>query len=316
MHRRQVLASVTALLPAAAGCAGSPFGSESAAGVAALPTASLSMAAVADADVAAKVTQDELPDDRRALLARVVDDGPVTVGWHQEPPLHAERPLLHDGTVYRVSQSVVDSRPAVNYGVKVDVPQRTPGEAETVQFADLPAVDRAVFEREGFAGGDVVGVGTVFTYALEQEDASVLVPEPEYHYVDWADGETAAWVVDDRWETEQHRYQYGVERAVPAGEYGAGIREEYAFELSGLSDGERAVVGTAIDDEHGYTVATDATPSPAFDSLADRFRPHEEVAVNDEPSPGLSGRYLVRYDGAVYWTLLRAPEARTESTGD
>lgn len=313
MHRRQVLAAAAALVPTA-GCLGPGGGDGSLEMDVELPTASLSMVAVDDADIAAELTHHGMADDERELLARVVDEGSATVGWHQEPPLHTQLPVLHEGVVYRLSESIVERRPATNYSVKVDIPQQTPSPAETVQFADLPEADREVFEREGFADGDVVGVGTVFTYTPEQEAASVLVPDPQYDYVDWADGETAEWVVDGSRETEQKRYRFGAERVASASEYGAGIREEYAFELSDLTDTERDVVGTAIEREGGYTVETDATPSSGFERLVDRFRPHEQVAVHDDPDPGLSGRYLVRYDGTVYWTGLRMPEEG--ATGD
>lgn len=312
MHRRQFLASATALLSAAAGCVSSP-GEEARMGVVEMPTATLSMTAVDDADLAAEFTHDEMGADERAILDRVVEEGETTVGWHHEPPLHADRPLLHDGVVYRVSTAVVDSRPAIDYSVKIDIPQRTPEPAATVQFADLPAADRAVFEREGFADGEVVGIGTVFTYTPEQETSSVLVPDPEYDYIRWADGETAEWVVDDSWETEQHRYRFAAERVATASEFGAGIREEYEFALPALPDAERDIVEEAIASEHGYTVPTEATPSPAFRALAERFRPHEEATPHGDPSPGLSGRYVVRYDGAVYWTGLRVPDERTPS---
>ena len=308
MHRRQVLAATAALLPAAAGCVGSPAGSGNLADPLEMPTATLSMDAVGDAAVAAEFAHHELPDDERALLARVVDEGAATVGWYQEPPLHTGRPLLHEGVVHRLSRTVVERRPATNYAVKVDIPQTTPDEAATVRFGDLPAADRAVFEREGFAGGEVVGVGTVFTYTPGQEADSVLVPEPEYDYVAWSDGTTAEWVVDDSWTTEQRRYRYQAERVATASEYGAGIRREHAWTLEGLPAAEREIVRTAIEEEQGYTVASEATPSPAFESLVDRFRPHDEVAVHREPDPLVGGQYLVRHEGSVYWTELRVSD--------
>lgn len=313
MDRRRFLAATTALLPAAAGCA-SPVGEAADDGAAEIPTVALSMDAVDDADVARQVTYHEMSAEDRRLLGRVVEAGSLEVEWHHEAPLYTATPALHEGAVYRLSESVVDTRPAVEYGVKVDVPQATPDDAETVQFAALPAADRAVFERHGLAGGDVVGVGTVLTYTPEEEAASVLVPDPEYDYVDWADGGTAEWVVEDRWETEQHRYRLSAERVASAAAYGRRVREAYAFELSGLSDAEGDVVETAISEEHGFTVPAEQTPSPAVDGLTDRFRAHDEVAVNRDPDPGVSGTYVVRYEGRVYWTRLRAPESDPTGT--
>jgi hypothetical protein len=314
MDRRRFLAATTALLPVA-GCLG-PGGQTGELGVAQMPTVSLSMEAVEDADVARKVTHHEMSDEERQLLDRVVEAGSLEVGWHQTSPLHTAVPTLHGGAVYRLSERVVDTRPAVEYGVKVDVPQETPDEAATVQFADLPAADQAVFERPGLAGGDLIGVGTVVTYTPGEEAASVLVPDPEYDYVDWADGGTAEWVVDDRWETEQHRYRLSADRVASAAAYGRQVRENYGFDLSGLSDAEGDVVETAIAEEHGYAVPAEETPSPAVDALVDRFREREEVAANRDPGPGVSGTYVVRYETSVYWTRLQAPEDTPTGSDD
>jgi hypothetical protein len=310
MQRRRFLATAAALT-VTAGCVDSPLDRDLAAEV---PTASLSMAALSDAEIARTLAHGELPDEERAMVAEVVDEGTATFAWHQEPPVHTSRPVVHDGVVYDLSWTETDSRPVTNYAVTIDIPQTTPEPSETVRFADLPAADRAVFEREGFADAGPIGVGTTFTYTPAQESASVLVPDPEYRYIRWEDGETAEWVVDDGWDGEQKRYRYEAERVATAAEYGADVRETYAFGLSGLTDPERDIVDEAIDSEHGYTVPTDATPSPALERLVDRFREQDEVAVHDEPNPGPSGRYLVEYDGETYWTGLhwRPPETRTE----
>lgn len=311
MHRRRFLAA--ALGVSTAGCVRSPLRGDMAAE---LPTASLSMEAVSDEGITRKLTRNELPDERRAMVATLVENGTATFDWHQEPPLYEGRPVLHDGVVYDLTSTVVDRRPVTNFAVKVDIPQSTPAAAETVQFADLPAADRAVFEREGFADGGPVGVGTTFTYTPEEVSSSVLVPDPEYEYVAWEGGETAEWVVGDSWDAEQKRYRYEAEAVAPAAAYGADVRERYGFELSGLTDAERDVVEQAVADDHGYTVPPDETPSPGMERLADRFRDHEEVAVHHEPSPGASGRYLPEYDGTVYWTSLRWRADWVDGTDD
>lgn len=320
MRRRQVLAAAVALLPTA-GCLGlAPGGRVESGGgasldmAAELPTARLSMETATDADVARELTNHGLTDDERAALDRILD-GEETTDWYEEPPIYDTVPVLHEGTVYRLSMSVADSKPATNFAVVIDIPDRTPAEGEAVQFADLPAADRETFADRGFDDGGFVGFGTVLTYTPDEVDESALVPDSEYRYIRWDDGTTASWAVDDGWETELKRYRYTAEALGSASEYGGRIRERYAFELSGLSEAEREIVRTAIEDDHGYAVATDATPSPAFESLVDRFRPREEVAVHDEPDPDVSGRYLVRYDGSVYWTGLRlTPDEDSGST--
>lgn len=304
MRRRQVLASAS-LLPVA-GCLGlGPGGGNGSLDMAAeLPTASLSMDAVTEADVARKLTHHEMSDDERTVLDRVVD-GQRTTGWHLEPPVHTSIPALHEGTVYRLSTTVADSKPATVYSVVVDVPDRTPAPDEVVTFDDLPAADRETFAARGLDDGGFVGFGTTFVYTPDEADQSVLVPDSEYGYIRWEDGTTASWAVDGSWETELKRYRYTAEGLGSADEYGGRIRDRYTFELSGLPTDERDIVGEAREAEDGYTVDTDATPSSAFESLVDRFRPHDEVAVHDDPDPDVSGSYLVRYEGAVYWTSLR-----------
>jgi hypothetical protein len=313
MLRRRFLAT-TAALSVTAGCINSPLGDDLAAEV---PTASLSMEAVDDAEIARTLAHGELPDEERAMVADVVENGTATFAWHQEPPVHTSRPVVHDGVVYDLSWTETDSRPVRNFSVKIDIPQTTPEPSETVRFADLPAADRAVFEREGFADAGPIGVGTTFTYTPEEVAESVLVPDPEYGYIRWEGGETAEWVVDDSWDARQKRYRYEAERMATATEYGADVRETYGFELSGLTDPERDIVRAAITSEHGYSVPAEATPSPALERLVDRFRVHDEVAVHEESEPdsGPSGDYVVDHDGTTYWTELNWEPRRTD-TGD
>ena len=82
------------------------------------------------------------------------------------------------------------------------------------------------------------------------------------------------------------------------------MRERFSFELAGLPEAQQDIVETAITDGP-YVVDPDETPSDALVALANRFRSHEQAHGLDEDGEGdLSGTYLVRYQGDVYWTTL------------
>jgi hypothetical protein len=103
----------------------------------------------------------------------------------------------------------------------------------------------------------------------------------------------------------------------PAKEYGQDVREQYEFRFSGLSDAEHEIVQEAIESESGYQFASpdeepEATPTAALRALVERFRPHDPFVVPENgaagTSAGVEGKYLVRYDGQVYWTELHIDE--------
>lgn len=199
---------------------------------------------------------------------------------------------------------MIEETPATKYSVKVDIVTGSVTEADAIQFADLPAVDQEEFSAHGLADGDPVGVGTTFLYTDAERHQSVLVPESEYSYLTWDDGTEAEWVVDDAYDTTLNTYRYTADQVTTAADYGQQMRERFAFELSGLPEVQRDIVETAITDGQ-YIVGPDETPPDALVALADRFRGHEQAHGLDETGEGdLSGTYLVRYQGDVYWTTL------------
>jgi hypothetical protein len=278
------------------------------------------MAPVSDADVAARVhysfEQGEVDagTDRATLMDRVVTDGEATTE-RVDPLLPAGRPIVYDGTVYRLDREVVEETPATVFSVLVDIVDGDERDGRTVAFSDLPAVDRRVLEREGFADGEPVGVGTTIRYTDAEVAESILVPETDVAIIEWPTHDSEAeWVVEDGYDRTLKRFGYSVAGSRPASEVGAELRDRYAWTLSGLSTAERdlverAVEATASDGAAGYVVGPDETPSPAFTSLADRFDGRGQVRGpgEDTPDTGDSGTYLVRYDGSVYWTTLLVP---------
>ena len=148
------------------------------------------------------------------------------------------------------------------------------------------------------------GFGTSILYTHAERDKSALVPDSEYSYIVWGDGSEAAWFVDDASDTTLNTYEYTASQVASAAEYGRRMHEQFAFELANLSDAQRDIVETAISEEQ-YVVSPDETPPSALVTLADRFRDHEQAhGLVEAGEDDLSGMYLVRYDGEVYWTTL------------
>lgn len=316
MRRRALLATAATTLPAlAAGCLGAAFsGGGNQAGRAVTPR--LEMTTIADGKLPAQVLYTvgtgATGADEAELFDDVVDGGATTTA--RQPQFPTERPIAFRDGVYDLAYEVTDETPATTYSVKVDVVTDSVDESEAIRFEDLPDVDKEAFASRGLADGDPVGVGTTLLYTETEREQSVLVPESEYAYITWADGTEAEWVVDDASATTVYTYRYTADHLMTTTEYGREMRERFAFELSGLPAEQRAIVETAIEDGQ-YVAGADETPSDAFAGLADRFRDREQAHALDEPAPDrLSGEYLVRYQGQVFWTELFVRE--DASTGE
>ncbi|WP_164471711.1 hypothetical protein [Halosimplex salinum] len=313
MRRRSLLTALAGLASASlAGCStGETQGGLGMVGEA--PTARFELTARSDAELARGVLYgvDEADDDG-ALFERILDGGASVE--RTRPPLPEARHVHFDGGVYELAHEVVDRTPATTYSVKVDVPQGTAADARTVRFSALPEVDRETFAARGLDDGEAVGIGTTLLYTDAEAERSALVPDSEYSQIVWPDSR-AEWVVGDAHETTLNAYEYTADRVASASEYGRRMRERFAFEFADLSDAEREIVGTAIE-EDGYVVDADESIPSAFASLADRFGGRTQAVALDEDGEGdLSGPYVVRYDGEPYWTVLVVdPEALPETT--
>ncbi|WP_135827087.1 hypothetical protein [Halorussus ruber] len=306
MRRRALLATAATSLPAiVAGCTSSGgFSGENA--VAEVSTARLELTTIADAELPTEVLYTvrsaEGDDATDQLFDRILNGGATTKATR--PPLPEQRHIAYQEGVYELSHDVIEETPATRYSVKVDIVTGSVTKAEAIQFADLPEVDQNEFAGHGLADGDPVGIGTTFLYTDAEREQSVLVPESEYSYITWDNGTEAEWVVDDAYDTTLNTYRYTAEQVATAADYGQQMRERFAFELTGLPDAQRDIVETAIT-EGQYIVGPDETPSDALVALADQFRGHEQAHGLDEDGEGdLSGTYLVRYQGDVYWTTL------------
>lgn len=309
MRRRALLATGSALLASAAGCTGrGSFGfSLGDSQAAQRPTARLSMEAMDDAGIARRLcysieSGNDAERERPRLLRTLADEGVAEIQRTREP-LPADRPICYDGAAYRLDYEILEETPATTFSVKLDLVTGETPVGETVQYTDLPAVDREVFRQRGFDDG-IAGIGTSLLYTHEQVERSALVPDSDVAIIEWANGERAEWHVDDSYETTLNTYRYSVESTTPTSEVGRRLREQQAWELSGLSEAEREIVETAVADGQ-YVVPPDEKPPDSVRSLADRFRPQTQAhGPGETPEPDLSGSYLVRYDGQVYYTVF------------
>lgn len=293
MRRRHYLASAAALLAGPlAGCAH--------------PNAVLVMDEVSDAEIADRASRsvDGHPEFE-TLVAEAVENGSANASGNS-PPLDTDQPVEYSGRYYELTATEMDSRETTQYGLSVDLtPTSETPDGEVVAFEDLPEVDRDVLDEllpdEGEASDDRGDERVVRFYSEAMAEDSALVPDGGYDAVVY-EGERYAIDVKERTRTESD-YRYEAEEvAASAGEYGASVREEYAFTLSGLSDAERDVVREAIED--GYY---EGSADDAFSSVARRFRDHPGFDTGE-----WGGEWVVRYDGTVYWADLQHPPSAVE----
>ncbi|WP_435062873.1 hypothetical protein [Halobaculum sp. EA56] len=331
LDRRSFLATTATLAAAAAGgCTG----------CAASPTASLRMTAETDAGLAREALHtfgadagdgaEAEPDPAGDLAVRVVEEGAATTEG-TDVPLPTDRPVVVAGEgVYRFAAERVDSRevrsfPVTVNPIRVDKGEETPGPADRIRFADLPAVDRAQFRELGFVDERPFGIGTSLSYRPAAVEESVLVPEPKYPVIVWPDG-PARIEVDGGSTYTVYTYELTAERIDSVAAFGADVRERFGFSLAVLPREEREILDAAVDPEtpapdgddySGYHVAADEEPSESFRSLVDRFRARDPVRFEWEPDRAAwraSGEYVVRYDGAVYWADLSVEESAFTET--
>ena len=288
MDRRKLLAfALVALLAATAGCSGEGSISMD-------PADNSSLAEQASSDL------DTLqPGQDRALVRDAIQNGTVTA-VDDRPPVDQQQTFSYDGGFYDISYTETGTQQGYAVELRVDY-NATTVEGAVIDYADLPAVDqRAV---DGLLDRpeppeDVLEPGYDFevvgTYTENQTDPSVLVTDQEYDAVRY-EGQTYPVGVEATQETLTV-YQYNsTVVAESAGEYATALREQYGFELSGLSENERGVLESALNDTN-YIEDSD---NSGFDSLVDRFRTHQAVEETDH-----TGKYVVRYEGQVYWVEM------------
>lgn len=289
-----------------AGCLGSGESSNVEAGVKTvkLPPAILRMSEIGLTEMPPRVMYSVYVDDASLseLMDRIINDGATTEDTN--PPLPEGRHIYYDGMIYQLSHEVIDETAATRFEIRLDVVQDTVNQEEAVRFEALPEIDQRKLAERGLADGGTVGIGTTLLYTDTETADSELVPDPGFSYIVWDDGSEAAWFVDDSHETTLKTYQYSAEKIDDAKTYGERMVERFGFTLDNLSEEEQAIVETAIENEDGYAVEQEETPSEAFESLLDRFEAQQPAHGLDE-DPSDRGSYVADYEGSWYWSTVR-----------
>lgn len=168
-------------------------------------------------------------------------------------------------------------------------------------------MDREKFASRGLDEDPFIGILSSLLYYEPEIPESALVPEPKYTVIEWEAGTRGRFTVDGSYETTVNTYQHTSEQVHPSAErFGQSIREHHEFRLTGLSDGERAIVTEAIENDRGWVLLPDESPPDGLYRIINRFSKRQVVLLEwedeDDRAEGPSGYYIVRYDGTVYWT--------------
>lgn len=310
MDRRRFLATgATVAVALTGGCAG----------CASAPTATLEMTPVSDAEIARRATHRTPPANapeydvlRQAVTngTAVYSDTRASTPENRPSSIPTNTNFVFNGSVYRLSADVTDTHPVTVYRYTVDPPDGEVDESETIRYEDLPEIDK---QKLSMANPDVIGFSTSFQYTATERENSALVPAPDHSVIVWGPDTRGRMTIDDSSEAEVKTYRYTSTEVNPsAAAYGAQIRKEYVFTLSDLPSSERDILEQVLDEEGSYTVAHDRSTPEALTKLADRFRPQTKLSGASE-ADAVSGNYLVRYGGTVYWTRFtyRATTAST-----
>lgn len=293
MRRRHYLASAAVLLAGPlAGCAH--------------PNAVLRMSEATDEEIAERAsTNVDHDDEARRIVSDVLENGSATETG-TSPPIPTDRAVEYEGRYYVLTVDETNRRERTRYGLVVELSAEAPGPGENaVEYEDLPGVDREYLESllppEG-DGDEGRTEHAVQWYSEAETERSALLPDLEYEAVVY-DGERYPIGVEEQTRPVSE-YRYEAETvAGNASEYGASVRAQYAFTLSGLSDDEREIVAEAIDGGYYEGGANDA-----FSSLARRFREHEGLDTDE-----WGGDFLVRYEGTLYLADLQHPPSAVET---
>jgi hypothetical protein len=290
MRRRQLLAGGAALLPVPlAGCAHPPN--------------VLDMSEATDQDIADEGARSPSPEsDEQAIIAEAAPNGTANVTG-RSPPLETDRPVAFEGRYYNVSVTRLGESESTRYAAEIEIDYDpgtvTPADG-SIAYESLPDVDREALgdmipPAEDRPTGDGYDFGRGYTYPENATDESVLIPEQQYDVVTYEGEQYRIRVQSEPADESEYRYDVSLVADTTAA-FADLLRERYLFELSGLSEAEREVVETAIEDGY-FEDATDA-----FRSVVARLLAHPGFEVTDS-----YGRWLVEYEDTEYITYAEYP---------
>lgn len=264
---------------------------------------SITMDPVSDAELADRASRGLGPasapaDDAESRAIRsAIENGSGTIDA-SSPPVEAGLPFAYDDAYYRLSWSVVDERTITAVTLEIDY-NATDLSGPEAAYADLPAADRraldALLPQRHDRETDGYDFGASSRYTDAELDRSVLIAN-ERTVVRY-DGEAYPVRVDGQRPVTINTYRYTASMvAEDTDAYARQLRDDHLFRLSGLTEAERSVVETAI--EEGYYA--EDTDDESFRAVLDRFRRQERVT-----GERAYGEWIVRYNGSVYWVDLQ-----------
>lgn len=283
MRRRQFLANGTALLSVVvAGCGH--------------PNVVLDLNEATAEDIADEVsTLAEPGSEEHTVLREAIENGTTTRSGRSELFEQGERVRMGD-TIYSISKTAVGSGEATVYGVRIDfAPADTTPELGEIEYDDLPETDRQrlgrIITERPESNQEGYDIGIEYGTAEEVGDDSVFVPVQEYDIIVHQENRYRIGV-ESRTATEtEYRYE-ATEIAPDLETFANRLRDRYLFALDGLSEAEREIVETAIDNAYFQD-------DEAFRSVVDKIRDHEGIREAD-----FYGTWLLTYEDVEYLTYV------------
>ncbi|MFB6254432.1 MAG: hypothetical protein ABEI06_07475 [Halobacteriaceae archaeon] len=275
------------------------------------PAGSIDMAPVSNQELTDLASRSIANDEHRFpdksyILNNAIPNGSVTITG-TNPPIRRGLPFHHNNSFYNISYTVINQTTGTAVDIEIDY-NATNVSGTTIAFKELPPVDKAVIRdlfpprREKLTKGVDFGVGVVYTDSERSQSILLSKNEIVLRY----QGEKYQLVVGDSESVTIYTYRYTATKvANSVNEYASHLKNKYLFTLSNLSKAEKSVINKAIDG--GYRA--EDTNDTAFKSVLSIFQQHKAVTRTET-----SGKWIVRYQGDVYWVDLYIGEfAESES---
>jgi hypothetical protein len=302
LSRRSVLAGCAVGCGALAGCLGATGGSDDCSfGF------ELTMTPATDEDYLAETLTEpsrDRPDAWREIVSTAVERGETEYTTVRSAPVRDGDRIAFEGRYYLFAREAVERErvEAHLFAAEYESGRDPPSGATVVAFEQLPDADRAAFREllpeadrrlsgsEGFSVG-----GFPVVYPDDAEADSVLLGEGST----WVryDGAAIELSVQGTERVERVTYRFTAEELAADREaYLAYARETFVVELTGLTEGERDVLGRAV--EAGEEGVRLCEPGETERALVERLE-----SIPDSRTPR-DRTWFLDYEGEVYLTDL------------
>lgn len=267
------------------------------AGCVAHPDVILTLDEVSDSELADRASNDaeiiERDIEESNVTSELFENGTYTRTGRWEE-INTDLRYVYEGEYYRVDAETSPAPPDTVHIIEAEYVGDEEVEGET-EYDELPEVDREALSfltsaevTEGSYGNSAEDL-----YEGGADENSVIVSGTTVVVVD---GRRFSVETDESQIIDRQEFSYTAENiASSQDEFVSWLKDEYMFELSGLSDEERAIVEEAI--EEGYY---ENSSEEAFESLVNRFQEHDAIEPEEE-----GGYWIVEYQDTTYWTDLR-----------